>query len=141
MENSHVFPTSLTSPSTMALQFGEISPLDHKILSGGGSTTATERLPSQLQQAKAARQQNLMKQNLELIRENGRLRREIALYEDRQRALACLYHQCLGIQESFSQAMNSASKEIDESENKLLRSFGLADMIPDLQIKASNNKI
>jgi molecular chaperone GrpE (heat shock protein) len=121
----------------MALQFGEISPLDHKILSGGGSTTATERLPSQLQQAKAARQQNLMKQNWE----NGRLRREIALYEDRQRALACLYHQCLGIQESFSQAMNSASKEIDESENKLLRSFGLADMIPDLQIKASNNKI
>lgn len=103
-----------------------ITPLDLRIKLAGGSTTATERLPSQMQQAKANRQKTVLGQNLELIRENGRLRQEIAFHEERAVVLLRLLRRAMGVQEEFQQLLNSTSTEIDECEARLLANFGIS---------------
>ncbi|GBF62521.1 hypothetical protein TMEN_5067 [Trichophyton mentagrophytes] len=60
-----------------------ISPLDHRIYQNGGLTTNIERLPSQLQATKS----QLRVTTEEFIRENSRLREELAYYKSIQQAL------------------------------------------------------
>ena len=103
----------------------EITPLDHRILRAGGSTAATERLPNQLQQAKASRSSNLLKQNLDLVRENGRLRKEIAYHEERGASLLKLYHRCCEMQDALAGVVRDVSQEIEEHEKELLHGLGI----------------
>jgi hypothetical protein len=98
----------------------EITPLDHQIFLAGGTTTAIERLPGQLQKAKAARQQSYMKLNLELIRENGRLRKEIAYHQSCEKSLRCFLETCLELSTHLQQAMETVDKEILKHEEQLL---------------------
>ena len=103
----------------------ELSPLDHRILMAGGTTTTIERLPSQMQQAKAARQASLLKQNLDLVRENGRLRKEIAFYQGREQSLLSLFEKCVEVQDCLKEATQTASTDIARHEDRLLKNFGV----------------
>jgi hypothetical protein len=111
----------------------EVSPLDHHILLGGGLTTSVERFQSQLQQAKQTRQANLLKQNLELIRENGRLRKEIAYHEDRIKPLLTFYQRYLEMHERVQGLAMEASQQMKACDNDLLEKLGIHIGIGNLE--------
>jgi hypothetical protein len=90
----------------------------------GGLTTSVERFQSQLQQAKQTRQANLQ-QNLELIRENGRLRKEIAYHEDRIKPLLTFYYRYLEMHERAQGLAMEASQQMKECDNELLAKLGI----------------
>ena len=109
----------------MANTISEISSLDHRILLAGGLTTGTERFRSQLQHAKHSRQTNLLKQNLDLIRENGRLRKEIAYHEDRIKPLLLFYQKYLEMHDSLRGVVEDVARQMKECENGLLEGLGI----------------
>ena len=106
----------------------EVSPLDHRILLAGKTTTRVERFRSQLEQAKQSRQSNLMKQNLDLIRENGRLRKEIAYHEERTKPLLLFYQRSLERHEELQSLTQDVARRMKESENELLQKLGIDTM-------------
>lgn len=102
----------------------DISTANHRINVGARTTTGTERFRSQLQEAKQARQNNLLNQNLDLVRENSRLRKQIAYHEARTKPLLLFYYRYLEMQEML-QSMAQEFKQIRECEAELIRELGI----------------
>jgi hypothetical protein len=109
----------------MANPVSEVTPLDHRILMAGGVTTGVERLRGQLQQAKHHRQGNLLKQNLDLIRENGRLRKEIAYHEERTKPLLLFYEKYLEMHHKLQSMAQTVAQQMGDCESELLQNLGI----------------
>jgi hypothetical protein len=111
-------------PFENAITVTEISPLDHILLQLGIPTAAMSTLAHQVERKKQ-REANPIAHNLELIRENRRLKHEIALYRARERALVTLFHNCVDIQQQLRNATTTFSETVCKSEAELLTNLGL----------------
>lgn len=108
----------------------EITPLDHKLLQVGVHTSTTTRLPSQIQVTKThftpeKRVPLPIARNLELIRENGHLRQELAYFRSREKALVQLFHQCMDMQKQMNTAVKSFSDAAALHEHELFTAIGV----------------
>lgn len=104
----------------------EVSPLDHILLHVGKPSTTISNLPHQIEKTK--RQPMPIAQNLELLRENGQLRQELAFYRERERSLVQLFHKCLGVQKELSEATKLFSEAACRHEDEMLTALEVTSL-------------
>ncbi|KAJ9621804.1 hypothetical protein H2204_011720 [Knufia peltigerae] len=99
--------------------------LDHRAYFAGATTTGVERFRAQLQLAKQSRQNNLLNQNLEYVRENGRLRKEVSYHEQRTKPLLTFYERIRDLSEKLQILTQEVEKELWRHDSELLESLGV----------------
>ena len=124
---SNLKPAPATAPPN-------ITPLDHFISQNGGTTSAIDMLPHQLQRSKV--RPTIQERIEELTRENGRLRQELALHNETYTATIALYTKA---QEAFTilqDALRNISEKRTMSEKSLLDYWGISteDFYPEIAI-------
>jgi len=102
-----------------------ITPLDYHIAQHGGLTASIERLPHLLQNAKSKTTTDTNQRLEELVRENGRLREEIAFHQDTQRALMSSYTASVEAFETLKESLQVTSERMLMSEQRLLKYWGI----------------
>lgn len=101
----------------------EINSIDHRIALAGGQTVATERLPQNIQHAKAS--PNPMQRIAELSRENGRLRQEVCHAREQAQAYLTLHHKALEALQLLQEATQVTSDRLIDADTCLMRYFGV----------------
>jgi hypothetical protein len=102
----------------------EITPLDHWILSAGGSTSHLERLPSRLQESKKQRSTGVREELEQLVYENSYLRAELAWNQEARRTLMELQDSCFQATTALRDALVQANSRLKECEQRYLELWG-----------------
>jgi FtsZ-binding cell division protein ZapB len=106
-------------------QHSEISSIDHRIHQAGGTTTRLERLPGQLRRSKNDAHRNESQRNIDLLRENGQLRQELAYYQSREKSLIDLFETAVKAQQLLQRATSSTSQQLLSNEDELFNHLGI----------------
>ncbi|MCJ1445791.1 MAG: hypothetical protein MMC23_006296 [Stictis urceolatum] len=101
----------------------EVTSLDARVQVAGGKTSRTDLLPQNLRIFKTNRRPLM---NEELVRENGRLRQELAYYKESMQSMMAFYN---SMQEGFRVlqfGLQQLSERITMSEENLMQGWGMA---------------
>lgn len=97
-----------------------ITPIDHLILANGGTTTALERLPHQMQKSKKQPYADVE----EMVREIGRLRQEVAHQQDINQAMLELHQKTLQAFDLLQAGLHQFSDTVARADDRLSRYWG-----------------
>ena len=103
----------------------EISPTDHEILRGGGTSSSLERLPSRLQQSKQA-PTDLRQQLEDLVYEVSYLKAELQWQKESKQALLHFREEIFQTFHFLENAIIQVTIRLRESEQKYLGLWGLS---------------
>ena len=135
MEHSfHMHKMESVSVESIELTF-----LDHVILQHGYLTVNAERLPSVIQEMKD--QQQLT--SVDLIRENGRLREEIAYHQEAQQIFWMLFEKTRDAQRLLWECLNAIETEpSDQSASDLIAELAAtASKVLSTALKDTSHKL
>ena len=103
----------------------EVSLLDHRIFTHGGTTSVIDSLPSQLNLRKRRAHPPPSKELEELTRENGYLREELALHQETRLAITKLHRKTIEAYQILQNALQEMSQKVATSEERLLQYWGI----------------
>lgn len=103
----------------------EVTSLDHQILSHGGTTSTVDYLPHRLRKTKELPPPSAVTRIEELTRENGYLRKELALHHENRTTLMTLYAKSIEAHAILQQALENILQKVALSETELLRHWGI----------------
>lgn len=112
-------------PSSLLGRPAEVSALDHRIASAGGTTSKIEKLPNQIQVTKYHSPPNCDRRIEELTRENGYLRQELAFYQETRDAMVSLHAKTTKAYKLLREGLQELSEKVALSERSLLEYWGI----------------
>ena len=105
----------------------EISPTDHEILRGGGTTSNLERLPSRLQQSKQA-STDLHQQLEDLVYEVSYLKAELQWQKESKQAMIHFREEIFKTFHFLEDALIQVTMRLHDSEQQYLSLWGLSSV-------------
>ena len=105
----------------------EISPTDHEILRGGGTTANLERLPSRLQQSKQA-STDLHQQLEDLVYEVSYLKAELQWQKESKQAMIHFREEIFKTFHFLENALIQVTMRLHDSEQQYLSLWGLSSV-------------
>ncbi len=104
----------------------EITKLDARIASAGGTSSRIELQPHRLQQAKTQPYTSTTMERDDLIRENGYLRQEIVFYQESRNAMLSFHTQALEAYQGLQGALKELSEKLAAAEGRLEQYWGMS---------------
>lgn len=105
----------------------EISPTDHEILRGGGTSSSLERLPSRLQQSKQA-STDLHQQLEDLVYEVSYLKAELQWQKESKQAMIHFREEIFQTFHFLENALIQVTMRLHDSEQQYLSLWGLSSV-------------
>lgn len=104
----------------------EVTPVDHRILLAGGSTSTLDRLPSHLQQSKSQRSLSLRDDLEELAYENSYLKAELTWNKETREVLLRLHGKTLEAVSILEEALAETTSQLQRCEERYLELWGIS---------------
>ena len=104
----------------------EITKLDARIASAGGTSSRIELQPHRLQESKTSFNISPTLERENLVRENGYLRQEIVFYQESRNAMLAFQDQTLQAYQTLQKALKELSDKLATAEGRLERYWGIS---------------
>ncbi|EAL87730.1 hypothetical protein V6Z88_003724 [Aspergillus fumigatus] len=112
------------SPTSLYSIAEEVTPQDHGILCGGGTSSNLERLPSRLQRSKTT-SRSMKKQIEDLAYEVSYLKAELLWHSESKQALLQLQEQMYQLFHKMEDALIQVTTRLQEAEQRYLGLWGI----------------
>lgn len=112
--------------STWLHPIEEVTPVEHRILHAGGSTSTLDRLPSRLQQYKSQKSLSLRDKLEELAYENSYLKAELTWNKETREVLLRLHGRTLEAVSTLEEALAETTSQLQRCEERYLELWGIS---------------